>query len=180
MKRRRHSHRPIYILLTIIIILGFAIIGNQNDEAIRDKDILDKLNLIDQSIDTTAKNRSQVNLEPLTLEERKLIERIVMSESGGESLEAQIAVTQTLYDRMNDFGDTLQEAVETYSQNDNGEPTDSVKLAVENVFDRGMRIYEGGTYQFHDDTVNPYWTEGKVRRGNIGNLRFYGGYENEI
>jgi hypothetical protein len=172
----------LYIIgLVAFLVLLFAlmvVIGNQNAEAIRDRDILDKLNLIDQSIDTSQENRSQGEIEALTMADRALIERVTMSESGGESLEAQMAVAQTIYDRMHDFGDTLQEAIQTYSQKDNGAPTDSVKLAVENVFDKGARVYEGGTYQFHDDSVLPYWTEGKITRGSIGNLRFYGGYEN--
>ncbi len=113
----------------------------------------------------------------LFLEERALIERVVMSESSIEPFEAKVAVAQTIYDRMNDWGDPLPVAIRTYSTADNGEPTDSVKEAVSKVFDKGERVYEGGTYQFHDDSVNPYWTEGKIDRGSIGNLRFYGGYE---
>lgn len=114
----------------------------------------------------------------LTPEEFALVCRVVMSESGDQGLQAQMAVAQTIYDRMNDWGYSLNEAIcpGVYSTKDNGEPTDSVKLAVANVFEGGMRVYEGGTYQFHDDTVLPYWTEGKIARGSIGRLSFYGGY----
>jgi hypothetical protein len=162
----------VVILLILFFSLGLDIkimltdvLNNQNTIVLE----LDK-----QSIDDTAENRSEVNLEA---QDRALIERVVMSEAGGEGMQAQMAVAQTIYDRMNDFGDPLQEAIQTYSQKDNGAPTDSVKLAVENVFDKGARVYEGGTYQFHDDSVTPYWVEGKIARGSIGKLRFYGGYE---
>lgn len=172
------------IAFMIIIVLVVANTGNQfsimtNQEQIKTQntDILDKLNLIDQSIESEQQDMSQVNSVALTEGEFDLICRIVMSESGDEGLQAQMAVAQTIYDRMNDWGDTLQKAVKTYSQHDNGDPTDSVRLAVANIFEGGMRVYEGGTYQFHDNTVDPYWTEGKVDRGSIGNLRFYGGYK---
>ena len=181
-KRYRNRFATLYTLgLVAFLALLFTlmvVIGNQNAEAIRETDILNKLDAIDQSIDTMQQNRSTAQIEPPTAQDRALIERVVMSESGGESLEAQMAVAQTLYDRMNDFGSTLEKAVRTYSQGDNGEPTDSVKLAVSNVFDKGARVYEGGTYQFHDDSVTPYWIEGKIARGSIGRLSFYGGYAN--
>ena len=99
----------------------------------------------------------------------------LMSESSIEPFEAKMAVAQTIYDRMNDYGQPLDEAISTYSQSDNGEPTAEVKAAVSMVFDKGVRVYDGGTYQFHDDSVSPYWTANKIKRGSIGRLTFYGG-----
>lgn len=169
------------IAVTLLIVSLILIFSTLNTLLMMSTDTLNKLNdvsmeLDELSIDPAEENRSTGQIEALTPTERALIERIVMSESGGESLEAQMAVAQTIYDRMNDWGDPLQVAIKTYSTTDNGAPTDSVKLAVSNVFDKGARIYEGGTYQFHDDSVLPYWTEGKVNRGSIGRLSFYGGY----
>jgi spore germination cell wall hydrolase CwlJ-like protein len=168
---------------TFVVILLILIFSTGLDIKIMLTDILNQQNTIvveldKQSIDDTAENRSGGNLGA---SDRALIERIVMSEAGDERLpiEARMAVAQTIYDRMNDWGDPLQVAIKTYSQKDNGEPTDSVKQAVSEVFDNGMRVYEGGTYQFHDDSVTPYWIEGKIARGSIGKLRFYGGYEND-
>lgn len=168
----------LFVLTLIILVASLVIISNQNAQSIMETDILNQQNNIlleldKQSIDGTAENGSQVNLTP---HERQLVERVVMSESSVEGIEAQMAVAQTIYDRMNDWGDPLHEAIRTYSTKDNGAPTDSVKWAVSNVFDKGERVYDGGTYQFHDDTVSPYWTEGKVARGSIGRLSFYGGY----
>jgi spore germination cell wall hydrolase CwlJ-like protein len=184
-RKRRHSHRPIYILLTIIIILGFAIIGNQSDDAIRDRDVLDKLNLIDQSIDTTVKNRSQVNLEPystmssvpLTQEERDIVERVTAAEARGEDMQTQMAVAQTILDRSELWGMTVTEVVTAegqFAKPYQGEISDSVKLAVANVFDGGVRIFPEATTHFHDDSIPPPdWTENKVNRGSIGRLSFW-------
>lgn len=147
---------------------------------------MDKLDSISQEMDknecsyqNAEKNAVSEDLTPsgyiLEPQERELIERVVMSESSIEGLTAQMAVAQTIYDRMNDFGDPLKVAIETYSTKDNGEPTDSVKLTVSSVFDNGERVYEGGIYQFHDNTVSPHWTSNKIKRGSIGRLTFYGG-----
>jgi hypothetical protein len=187
--RDRRKNNTIFISIigtlfgAFVIIALLFIASRLLDIKIMLTDSLDQQNYIRQELDKqSTENRSQVNSEALVSlsdADRALIERIVMSEAGDERLpiEARMAVAQTIYDRMHDFGDTLQVAIETYSQKDNGAPTDSVKLAVENVFDNGARVYEGGTYQFHDDSVLPYWAEGKISRGSIGNLRFYGGYE---
>lgn len=181
------------VVLAIILILTIGalciirvdyIMKTQTDIKIMQTDTLDQVTELRQeveSIKVDQKNRSQVNsvaLISLSDTDRMLIERIVMSESSIEGLRAQMAVAQTIYDRMNDWGYSVEMAVcpGVYNTKDNGSPTDSVKLAVCNIFDKGMRIYEGGTYQFHDDTVNPYWTEGKIARGSIGRLSFYGGY----
>ena len=167
-------------LITVALLI--SVNGNQLGIMIMNTDILNTLN--DMRIEQNAPETESQSMDPvssisLTPEERELAFRVVMSESGDEDLQAQMAAAQTLYDRMNDFGDTLQEAIKNgvYSQKDNGDPTDSVKLAVANVFDGGMRVYEGGTYQFHDDTVSPDWAKGKIKRGTIGRLTFYGGYE---
>lgn len=172
----------LFVLTLLILAASLVIIGNQNLHTIQNTDILNQQNNIlleldKQSIDDAEENRSEVDLTP---HERQLVERVVMSEAGDERLplEARMAVAQTIYDRMVDFGDPLPAAIQTYSQRDNGDPTDSVKQAVSNVFDKGERIYDGGTYQFHDDTVTPYWVEGKIARGSIGRLSFYGGYAN--
>ena len=176
------------IMILVVAILLVSINGNQAKILIQQIDTLDQLNYVRQVLELQDENPDAISeAEPvdqissikLTPEEREKAFRVVMSESGDEDLQAQMAVAQTLYDRMNDFGNTLQEAIVNgvYSTKDNGEPTDSVKLAVANVFDGGMRVFEGGTYQVHDNTVDPYWTEGKIYRGSIGNLKFYGGYE---
>lgn len=171
------------IAILFVILLLISITGNQQSIMVMQTDTLDKLNEISIAIDpedqesTKTQPPDPVSSIKLTPEEREQVFRVVMSESGDQDLQGQMAVAQTIYDRMNDFGDTLPKAIETYSQHDNGDPTSSVKLAVANVFDGGMRVFEGGTYQVHNKTVDPYWTEGKIYRGSIGNLEFYGGYE---
>ena len=175
------------VAILLVIMLLVAINGNQQSMMIMQTDAMDKLNEIsvevvpeEEVIDTSQENCSQVNSESLTPEERELVCRVVMSEARGEDLQAQMAVAQTILDRSRDWSMTITDVViqtGAYDCSYQGGISDSVRLAVADVFDGGVRVFEGGTYQFHDNTVNPYWTEGKVDRGNIGNLRFYGGYE---
>jgi len=180
----RRQMLALLIVLLLLLVMMIAIIGNQFALIKTVSDAMDQLNYIRQEVEATEPEPGPEPTDPtalsiyqLTPDEFALICRVVMSESGGENLQAQMAVAQTIYDRMNDFGETLQEAIRAYSQHDNGDPTDSVRLAVANVFENGMRVYEGGTYQFHDSSVDPCWTTGKIDRGSIGNLRFYGGWE---
>lgn len=179
----RRQMLALLVVLLVLLVIMIAIIGNQFALIKTMTDAMDQLNYIRQEIEAAEPEPVPEVEEPtactLTPKEFDLVCRVVMSESGGEGLQAQMAVAQTICDRMNDFGDSLPEAIRTYSKHDNGKPTDSVRLAVANVFEGGMRVYEGGTYQFHDDSVNPYWTAGKIDRGSIGKLRFYGGYEHD-
>jgi spore germination cell wall hydrolase CwlJ-like protein len=165
MKGRRHSHRPIYILLTIIIILGFAIIGNQNEIMMMQTDTLNKLNAID------AEN------EPVEEVDIELIQRVVAAEARGESLQGQMAVAQTILDRSELWGMTPTEVVlqeGQYADPYNGEIPDSVKLAVANVFGGGVRVFPEATTHFNDDSIPPPdWTENKINRGSIGRLSFW-------
>lgn len=72
-KRREKRMDARFLRLYIIGFVAFlallftlmVVIGNQNAETIRDTDILDKLDLIDKSIDGTVENVSTVNFEPL-------------------------------------------------------------------------------------------------------------------
>ncbi|MDD4564803.1 MAG: cell wall hydrolase [Eubacteriales bacterium] len=120
-------------------------------------------------------------VELLTAAERELVCRVVAAEARGEDLQGQMAVAQTILDRAVLWDMTVADVVTAPGQFAGpyqGEVSDSVKLAVANVFDGGMRVFDGGTYQFHDDSVNPCWTAGKIARGSIGRLSFYGGYAN--
>lgn len=181
----KKKFRMTYILglsayLTLIFSLA-VVVGNQNAETIRETDILDKLNQMEQSIDTMQENRSTGNLTScITDSERELIERVVMNEARGEDLQSMMGVAQTIRDRAHDWDMTISDVVQAdgqYAKPYQGEITDEVHLAVANIFDGNMSVFDGGTYQFHDDTVKPYWTEGKIKRGSIGRMSFYGWYE---
>ena len=75
----------------------------------------------------------------ITDEEIALMERVVMSEAGGESAECQEAVATVILNRWQNpenFPDTITEVIMAegqFSTLDNGEPTVSVRVAVHNA-----------------------------------------------
>lgn len=75
----------------------------------------------------------------LTPEEVALIERVVMSEAGNQTVECQEAVATVILNRWqcpDNFGDTISEVVyapKQFSTANNGEPTLSVQVAVRNA-----------------------------------------------
>lgn len=75
-------------------------------------------------------------IDYITAEEYDLLCRVVMSESDIESIECQIAVCETILNRlvMGGYGNSISEVVHqpyAYSLADNGEPTESVQQAVQ-------------------------------------------------
>lgn len=53
-----------------------------------------------------------------------------------------------------------------------GEISDEVKLAVANVFDGGVRVFQDPVTHFYSGP-DPYWIDEKVNRGSIGCHKFY-------
>lgn len=177
------------IIGTLLVLSDMLILSNQAQLMIQQTDTLDKLNEISVVIDLEDSTPAAISetlpegttaVHSLTPDERDLVERVVAAESRGEDLQGQMAVAQTILDRAELWNMSVSEVVQApgqYAAPYRGKVSDSIHLAVANVFDGGVRIFEGATFQFHDNTVDPYWTEGKIDRGSIGNLRFYGGYE---
>lgn len=156
-----------------------VVIGNQNAEKIRDTDILNQQNamlleLDKQSIDGTAENRSEVNLESLTGEAREIVERVVAAEARGEDLQGMMAVAQVIKDR-SDLWDMhpvdVVFAEGQFAKPYEGEISDEIHLAVANVFDGGVRVFEEPTTHFYSGE-EPYWADEKVNRGSVGCHRF--------
>ena len=113
---------------------------------------------------------------PLTAEERELVCRVVSAESRGEDLQGQMAVAQVILDRSQLWGMTVTEVVTApnqFAMPYKGEMSDKTYLAVANVFDGNMRVFEEPTTHFYSGDNEPYWTSDKVNRGKIGNHRFY-------
>lgn len=109
--------------------------------------------------------------------DRNIIERVVAGEARGESFYGQLAVAQTIHDRamlsgMNpaDIATQPYQYAEPYQ----GEISESVKLAVVYIFDRGIMIFDEPTTHFYATWIDePYWTADKVCRGQLGVHRFY-------
>lgn len=118
-----------------------------------------------------------VTKHELSAEDRELVERIVMAEAGGESLECMIGVTQTIRERAEHWGMTVEEVVTAknqYAKPYKGKISDKAKEAVSAVFDRGVRQFDEYTTHFHDDSVNPWWNRYKEFRGEIDGVLFWG------
>jgi hypothetical protein len=171
--------------MALLIILGALIIGNQQSTMIMLTDIADQTNYIRQEVETpdeASENRSQVNSESqvslsgitLTPDERDLVERIVAAESRGEDLQGQMAVTQTILDRAQLWNMTVTEVVtapDQYAAPYQGEISDDIHLAVANVFDGGIRVFQDPVTHFASN--DPWWSENKIDRGSIGLHEFY-------
>lgn len=76
--------------------------------------------------------------EVISRSEIALMERVVMSEAGSESIECQEAIATTILNRWQSprFQNSIREVVTAegqYSMADNGEPTVSVRVAVHNA-----------------------------------------------
>ena len=172
----------LFVLTLLILAASLVIIGNQNSLMVMNTDILNQQNNIlleldKQSIDNTEENGSEVDSEALTGEARDIVERVVAAESRGEDLQTMMAVAQVIKDR-SDLWDMhpvdVVFAEGQFAKPYAGEISDEVKLAVANVFDGGMRVFDQPTTHFYDNSISaPYWTEEKVNRGSIGRMEFW-------
>ena len=93
----------------------------------------------------------------VTPDEYNLLLRVCMSECGGkygEPLEGKIAVVETILNRSEIYGKTIEEVVYEhyqYSTADNGEPDETVEQAVdialrENIYPDDMIYFRTGNY----------------------------------
>ena len=187
----RQELRAYITILEIIAISAILLIGihtiNQLDDIMTQQtmqekaisDAMDQLMWIRQDIDELKNTEAEIDdLSEFNLseEERTLVERIVASESRGESVEGQMAVAQVIRDRSQLWGLTVTEvclAPGQFAPPYKGEISPEVVQAVWAVFEEGMSVLEIPTTHFHAEYVSPYWTADKVSRGTVGAHRFY-------
>ena len=129
-------------------------------------------------IDNTGVLLEEVIAFEITEEERQVIERVVMAEARGESLEGQMAVAQTIRDRCIARGQDPIEVCTAPNQYAmvNMEATERVKDAVVFVFDYGHSVFDEPTFYFYQSEMinEPEFLAEKTFRGQIGPHRFYG------
>lgn len=99
------------------------------------------------------------NISKITLDDFYEICRVVMNEAGGESYKCQVAVAETIINRINSdkFPDTIYEVLYQpyqYSHADNGEITDSVKEAVTQALEQ--HIYDTDMMYFREDYYHEF------------------------
>jgi len=176
--RIAQKFRTVYILLAMLIALtitaSIIIISQLDKIAVLSVDIPNTEQLANQE----QKNGVSEDFTPcgytLAAEERELIQRVVAAESRGEDLQGQMAVAQTILDRSELWDMTVTEvltAPDQYAKPYQGEISDETKLAVANVFDGGLRVFQEPVTHFYTG-AEPYWASEKVNRGSIGRHTF--------
>lgn len=173
-KKFRKTNILILIAIALIILFGLIIIGQLNEIAVMSVDNLNMAQMSNQEDKNGVSEDLAASSYILTAEERELIERIVSAEARGEDLQGQMAVTQTILDRSELWNMTVTEvltALDQYAKPYQGEISDETKLAVANVFDGGIRVFEEPVTHFYTGT-EPYWASEKVNRGSVGSHNF--------
>lgn len=110
-----------------------------------------------ETIDITEEQTEDICSYYVTDEEYNLLLRVCMSECGGkygEPLEGKIAVVETILNRSDIFGMSIEEVVyepNQYSTSDNGEPDETVREAVDialssNTYPDDMIYFRSGYY----------------------------------
>ena len=110
-----------------------------------------------EAIDITEERTENEYSYCVTDEEYNLLLRVCMSECGGkygEPLEGKIAVVETIINRSEIYGKTIEEVVyepNQYSVADNGEPDETVREAVDialssNTYPDDMIYFSAGYY----------------------------------
>ena len=112
---------------------------------------------------------------PLTPQERDLVERVVMAESGGESYKGQMLVAQCILDACEIDGIRPAEVIRKYVYaKARPTPTDSVKRAVSAVFDKGEQVTDEPIVYFYAPAlVRSEFHESQTFCIEVGGHRFF-------
>lgn len=113
----------------------------------------------------------------LTDSERELVERVVMAESGGECYEGQVLVCQCILNACEINGIRPAEAIKRYAYaKGRPEASDSVKRAVQAVFDKGEKVEsEPIIYFYAPKMVKSEFHESQRFIRETGGHRFFAG-----
>lgn len=109
-------------------------------------------------------------------EERKMVERIVMCESGGEGERGQMMVAQCILEGMLRYGYTIDEYIENYKVmiTSYSNVTDEVKNSVSRVFDNGERVTEKKVDLWYNPAITAsVWHEQQEYVMTVGSHRFF-------
>ena len=113
----------------------------------------------------------------LTDDERELVERVVAAEARGENIECQMAVAQTILDRVVSREQSITAvctAPYQFADPYQGEVSEKTQDAVFLVFDTGAKVFDKVTHFYAHKLIDPpYWAESKEFKGEIGGVRFY-------
>lgn len=124
------------------------IFAKQMDDIDRLRDEIEKIQQTNPPSQKTS--RGEVVRYSLIPQERDLIERVVMAESGGESYEGQMLVCQCILNACEIDDIRPAEAIKKYAYaKSRPEPSESIKRAVSAVFDKGERVTDEAIVYFY-------------------------------
>ena len=136
---------------------------------VKEVDALDKLEMRFQEVEAES-----VYYE-LTDEERTVVENIVMGEAGGEPYDGQVLVAQCILNAAVKDGLKPSEIRTEYRYSGwNENPTESVKTAVSEVFDNGVKVVEEPILYFYAPArARSNWHESLDFVIEVGGHRFF-------
>lgn len=180
MKRRKYLEWEIIKAIAFIVVMGSLLFQTYQLSQIRtmQTDTLNVLNDINVQTEQVSEKQAETvdsaACYALSDYERGLVESVVYAESNGESLLGQEAVAQVILDRAVLWDMSISEVVNAPGQfAHSSSVSDSVRLAVSNVFDLGVTALSGNATHFYSGSVEPYWVDGKESRGKIGGHKFF-------
>lgn len=113
---------------------------------------------------------------PLSEYEIALVAQVVLAEAGNQDYEGKMAIAQVIRDRAIAWHMEVIDVIYQEGQFANpapGDPDTESYDAVREVFREGESVLEYPTTHFCKSNMTPYWAEGKVVRGIIGDHTFY-------
>lgn len=184
-KRRRAKYRRRRILALMILIalvagatwgvtavvksIGRHLVKEPPVIVVQDDSLTSELPTVPE-VETTPAPRY-----PLSDAERDIIERVVMAEAGGESLEGKMLVAQCILTAAEKTGLLPSEVVVKYKYTARRpEPSQSTKDAVAAVFDRGELVTDEPVMYFYNPAiVESEWHESQIFVIEVGGHRFF-------
>jgi hypothetical protein len=172
----------ILLLIQSVFISKLTTVNNvlANESMLNEHSLKEEITLLKNEIRALenelkqAEEKEPINAYELTQEERDLIERVVAAEARGETLKGQMAVANVIKDRAELWNMTPTEVVTAkgqFAEPFQGEISEDTKLAVEIIFDKGIRVFKDHVTHFASN--NPWWAENKTVIGSIGVHTFY-------
>lgn len=172
----------ILLLIQSVFISKLTTVNNvlANESMLNEHSLKEEITLLKNEIRALenelkqAKEKELINAYELTQEEREIIERVVAAEARGETLKGQMAVANVIKDRAELWNMTPEEVVTAkgqFAEPYQGEISEDTKLAVEIIFDKGIRVFKEPVTHFASN--NPWWAESKTVIGSIGVHTFY-------
>ena len=151
------------VAVVCVFLVGSIIISDKSNVGVEHEvtESCSNINIcseeIIETIDVTEEQTEDICSYYVTDEEYNLLLRVCMSECGGkygEPLEGKIAVVETILNRSEIYGKTIEEVVyepNQYSVSDNGEPDETVIEAVDialssNTYPDDMIYFRAGYY----------------------------------